>query len=138
MTAVMAESSSDGVGSNTEEIRVIAHQWWYDVVYQNGVHETDTIHVAAKSDTRLKLESADVIHSFWVPQLNGKLDMIPGKTNVLVIHPARTGEFHGQCGEFCGIGHATMTITVISEDSRAHNAWLADQIVPAAEGERTE
>jgi cytochrome c oxidase subunit 2 len=119
-------------------IEVIGHQWWWEVNYldakQNHVARTaNEMHIPAGEPVRLLLKSADVIHSFWVPNLNGKTDLIPGKTNTSWIEADKPGVFRGQCGEFCGRQHARMAFTVHSRPAAEFQQWLAHQREPARE-----
>jgi cytochrome c oxidase subunit 2 len=89
------------------------------------------IHVPVGTQVRITLESTDVIHSFWVPALAGKVDMIPGHVNHLTIRADDPGTYRGQCAELCGIQHANMAFLVIAQPMGAYRAWLADQSEPA-------
>ena len=114
-------------------IDVVGHQWWWEVSYPNqGAVTANEIHIPVGEPVELKLTSDDVIHSFWVPELSDKLDMIPGKTNTLWLQADRAGEFRGQCAEFCGVGHALMAFIVIAQPPDQYNAWLAHQAADAA------
>lgn len=106
------------------QVRVTAHQWWWQIDYPSGeAHEIavsiqNELHIPAGAPVHLYLTSADVIHSFWVPRLAGKLDMIPGRTNELRIQADEPGVYHGLCAEFCGLAHASMQfeVHVLSRD----------------------
>lgn len=120
------------------EVNVIGHQWWWEIQYldpqaSNIATTANELHVPAGRPVRIHLESRDVIHSFWVPSLHGKTDLIPGKRNTIVIQADHPGVHRGQCAEFCGAAHAKMGILVIAEDEAAFQAWLAHQRAPAAE-----
>jgi cytochrome c oxidase subunit 2 len=107
-------------------IEVTAHQWWYEVRYPgSGVVLQDELRIPAGRPVLLRLQSADVIHSFWVPRLAGKMDMIPGRTNELVLEATRPGRYFGQCAEFCGLWHARMHFEVVAEEPAAFERWLA-------------
>jgi cytochrome c oxidase subunit 2 len=80
---------------------------------------------------RIELSSEDVIHSFWIPQLAGKMDAIPGRTNVLWLQADKPGVYRGQCGEFCGAQHARMAMVVIADTPQAYAAWRTGQLRPA-------
>lgn len=119
-------------------IRVTGHQWWWEVRYENAepsrtVTTANEIHVPAGQPVRLVLRSGDVIHSFWVPALHGKLDLIPGVENVLTLQADKPGTYRGQCAEFCGIQHAHMALLVIAQPRQEFDAWLNAQLEPAAE-----
>jgi cytochrome c oxidase subunit 2 len=114
------------------EIHVTGHQWWWDVEYPDaGVRTANEIHVPTGTDIRFVLESADVIHSFWIPQAGPKRDMIPGQTNTLYLSFDRAGTFRGVCAEFCGVEHARMQMLIVAEDPADFDAWLAEQARPA-------
>lgn len=119
------------------EVRVTGHQWWWRVQYRDPssggwIETANELHLPQGQTVRLVLGAADVIHSFWVPNVAGKLDMIPGRTNVLDVTARRPGWFRGQCAEFCGLQHAHMALSVKVESPAAFRAWLAAQAAPAA------
>jgi cytochrome c oxidase subunit 2 len=91
------------------------------------------LHLPVGGVVDLTLTTADVIHSFWVPALAGKVDMIPGHRNRLVMHPSREGIYRGQCAEYCGDQHARMALEVVVQSPQAFGAWLAREATPAAE-----
>jgi cytochrome c oxidase subunit 2 len=118
-------------------VKVTGHQWWWEIEYTNSELQSHLItanelHVPVGVPVRLLLTSADVIHSFWVPELNGKLDLIPGDTNDLRLTATTPGAFRGQCAEYCGLQHAHMGIVVVAESPQAFRAWWRDQLAPAA------
>jgi cytochrome c oxidase subunit 2 len=107
-------------------IEVTAHQWRYEVRYpEHGVTVEDEMRIPVGVTVRLRVTSADVIHSFWVPRLAGKLDMIPGRTNELWIQADEPGVYPAVCSEFCGLWHARMRMDVTAEDPRDFERWLA-------------
>lgn len=109
-------------------VRLVGHMFWWEVHYpDHGVVTANEIHVPAGQATQLELESADVIHSFWIPALHGKLDMIPGRTNIFWVQPDRPGIFRGQCAEFCGTQHALMGLMVVAEPPDEFDAWIETQ-----------
>ena len=119
-------------------IRVTGHQWWWELDYQLATLDqhfkaANEIHIPVGQPVRLVVTSADVIHSFWVPQLQGKIDMIPGDTNVLRLQARQPGTYTGQCAEFCGAQHAKMGFTVVADDSATFAGWLRSQL---ADGEQ--
>jgi cytochrome c oxidase subunit 2 len=119
------------------EVRVTGHQWWWRVQYRGPasggwIETANEIHLPQGQTVRLVLGAADVIHSFWVPNVAGKLDMIPGRINVLDATARQPGWFRGQCAEFCGLQHAHMALAVKVESPAAFRAWLARQAAPAA------
>ena len=125
-------------------VTVVGHQWWWEIRYPSlGVVTANELHVPVSEPehprpTFLRLESADVAHSFWVPQLAGKTDLIPNHPNSMWIQPSVEGTFLGNCAEFCGLQHANMLLRVIVEPPDAFAEWIAHQrAVPAhGEGER--
>lgn len=117
-------------------VEVRAHQWWWELTYLDGdasdrVVTANELHIPVGRPVKLLLESADVIHTFWVPSLAGKRDMIPGSTNELVIEANETGIFRGQCNEFCGAQHTLMAFHVVAEPAEMFDRWLAGQREPA-------
>jgi cytochrome c oxidase subunit 2 len=117
----LTRNLSDPVRGDEMRVRVTGEMWWWRVAYLgpdgNAVlHDANELHIPAGKPVVLELESADVIHSFWVPQLSGKLDMIPGRRNLMKIQADRPGRFGGQCAEYCGGPHALMGFAVIAHD----------------------
>jgi len=107
------------------EIDVTGRQWFWDIEYPaQHVRTANEIHVPVGEMVTLKVASADVVHSLWVPELNRKMDMIPGQRNVLRIRAQRTGVFRGQCAEFCGLQHAHMALYVVAQPPDAFQRWL--------------
>jgi cytochrome c oxidase subunit 2 len=112
---------------------VTAHQWWWEVRYLDPVAgrvftTANEIHIPTGQPVRVILSSPDVIHSFWVPKLAGKMDVIPGVTNVTWIQAATPGRYRGQCAEFCGLQHARMAFFVTADSPAAFNAWRDGQL----------
>ena len=121
-------------GQHSDEIAITVkgEQWWWRVKYANSdpalAFETaNEIHIPVGINVRLRLESADVIHSFWVPSLAGKQDLVPGRNNTLFIRAERPGVYRGQCAEFCGLQHSHMAVLVIADDEAAYRHWLTVQ-----------
>jgi len=118
-------------------VRVVGHQWWWEFQYlDHNVTTANELHVPLSTDgtprpVYLDLESADVIHSFWVPQLAGKTDLFPGRVNHMWFQPNRAGWFIGQCAEYCGTQHAHMWLRVKSESEDEFQKWVAQQQKPA-------
>jgi cytochrome c oxidase subunit II len=116
------------------DIEVIGHKFWWEVRYPDaGVVTANEIHIPAGVPIRLTLRTEDVIHSVWVPQLAGKIDMIPGETTQLVLDADEPGEYRGHCAEFCGLQHALMRFLVIAQEPDEFEGWLESQAEPAAE-----
>ena len=109
-------------------IEVTGHMWWWQVDYpEQGIALQNVLHIPVDYPVDIHVRSADVIHAFWVPRLAGKLDAIPGRTNVLRIEASQTGEFHGQCAEFCGVGHSHMHFRVIAHEADSFADWIEEQ-----------
>jgi cytochrome c oxidase subunit II len=107
-------------------IRVIGHMWWWEVRYpEQRIVTANEIHIPAGQPVRLELTSADVIHSFWVPRLHGKRDLIPGLTTVFWIQADQPGVYRGQCAEYCGTQHANMAFHVVALPKEQFDTWLA-------------
>ena len=116
----------------TLTIEVIGHQFWWELRYPDqGFITANELVIPVGQPVELRLSTADVIHSFWVPQLNGKVDMIPGQSNTLIIEAETPGEYRGQCAEFCGRQHALMALVVIAEPADRFEAWAEAQSRPA-------
>lgn len=106
-------------------VEVIGHQWWWEVRYpEAGVVDANEIHVPAGRPVRLLLGSADVIHSFWAPGLQGKMDLVPGRVNELWIEVDDVGVHSAKCAEFCGTQHANMRLLVVAEPQAEFGEWL--------------
>jgi cytochrome c oxidase subunit 2 len=118
-------------GTGLLRIHVIGKQWWWEVRYEHGdgpgVLLANELHIPVGRPVEILLGSSDVIHSFWVPALAGKVDMIPGRTTRLVVQADRAGTYRGQCAEYCGAQHALMAFYVVAEPAEGFRAWLAHQ-----------
>lgn len=107
-------------------IEVVGHQFWWEVRYpQHGITTANEIRMPAGESVRFLLTAPDVIHSFWVPQLHGKMDMIPGRQNTLWLQADEPGSFRGQCAEYCGMAHALMAFWVVAQPRDEFDGWLA-------------
>jgi cytochrome c oxidase subunit 2 len=107
-------------------IQVVGKQWLWEVKYpDHGVTMTGEMYVPVNTDIRIELTAEDVIHSFWVPQLGGKKDAVPGYLNVTWFKADRLGTFHGHCAEFCGLGHSNMPLQVKVVDQQSFDTWLS-------------
>jgi cytochrome c oxidase subunit 2 len=118
-------------------IGVTGHMWWWEVRYRDPasgaeVVTANEIRIPVGRPVYFGLGSADVIHSFWVPSLGGKMDMLPGRVQHLLLQADRPGIWRGQCAEYCGEQHARMALHVVAEAPEAFDAWLAAQARPAA------
>lgn len=117
-------------------IRVTGHQWWWEVQYQdpipaNIVTAANEVHLPVGRPVRVELRSHDVIHSFWIPNLHGKSDMIPGHPTETWLRADRAGTYWGECAEFCGHQHANMRFLVVVEPQDEFDEWLKAQRQPA-------
>lgn len=109
-------------------VRVVGHQWWWELEYpDHGFVTANELHLPLGQVAFLTLESEDVIHSFWLPQLSGKLDVIPNRTNTMWIEPQKTGMFVGQCAEYCGTQHANMLLRVFVHTPEDFERWVREQ-----------
>jgi cytochrome c oxidase subunit II len=118
-------------------LEVTAHQWWWEARYLDPVAgrvftTANEIHIPIGQPVQIVLSSPDVIHSFWVPKLAGKMDVIPGVTNVTWIQASAPGRYSGQCAEFCGLQHARMAFFVTAENPADFNAWRDRQLASPA------
>jgi cytochrome c oxidase subunit 2 len=129
LRAIPAETPSEGV-----VIEVIGHQWWWEVVYPDrDITLKDEIRIPAGQPVQVRLSSTDVIHSFWVPELHGKFDLIPGRTHAFILQADQAGEYRGQCAEFCGRRHALMTFIVVAMPPEEFTAWFDSHLQPAVD-----
>jgi cytochrome c oxidase subunit 2 len=129
-------AAASASASDVLRIHVIGHQWWWEVRYQQPgstqqIVLANEIHLPIGRPAELVLSSGDVIHSFWVPALAGKVDMIPGRTTRLHLRSAATGRFRALCAEYCGAQHALMAMLVIVQPQDEFAAWLTRQAQPA-------
>lgn len=122
---------------NTFSIEVVGEQWWWRVIYLrpdgSSIASANEIRIPVGVPVAFKLKAADVIHSFWVPSLGGKVDMIPGRTTELRLTAQRPGVYRGQCAEYCGGPHALMALEVVAMPAPDHATWLERAATPAAE-----
>lgn len=117
-------------------IEVIGHQWWWEVRYIDPIpgrrfETANEVRIPVGEPVRVQLRSQDVIHSFWVPNLAGKTDLIPGRTNTMWIRADEAGIYRGQCAQFCGLQHANMALMVVAEPPAEYAAWAERQLQPA-------
>ena len=121
------------------EVTIVGNQWWWEIRYPKlGIVTANELHVpvsdvASPAPTFITLESTDVIHSFWVPQLAGKMDVIPNKTNRMWIEPRTPGTYVGQCAEYCGVQHGLMLLAVVVHSREEFERWVAAQRAPAVD-----
>jgi cytochrome c oxidase subunit 2 len=130
---VIRTTEAPAKGATRLTVQVIGHQWWWEVRYpQFRAVTANEIHIPVRTPVRLEVRTADVIHSFWVPELNRKIDTMPGKTNVIELNADRAGRYRGQCAEFCGLQHANMSMYVFAEPPGSFRRWVTVQARPAA------
>ena len=115
------------------EVRITGHQWWWEIGYPDmQVDTANEVHIPAGVPISLIVTSDDVIHSFWVPQVAGKVDVIPGRTNTMTIQVDAPGVYRGMCSEFCGLQHARMHLFLVAMPPAEFDAWIAQQRTPPA------
>src|SRR5689334_9662402 len=128
--SVLTNRTMDALqASNAVTVGIIGHQWWWEIEYEDAIPSrrvvtANELHIPVNRPVVVKVTSRDVIHSFWVPNLQGKRDLIPGYTTALWVQADRAGVFRGQCAEFCGMQHAHMALEVIAQPEDEFNAWL--------------
>ena len=122
-------------GADTVHVTVSGEQWWWRVRYAGAapVESANEIRIPVGRPVRFTLQSPDVIHSFWIPSLGGKVDMIPGRSTSLRLTAERPGIYRGQCAEYCGGPHALMAFRVVAMPAAEYDAWLAREASPAQE-----
>jgi cytochrome c oxidase subunit II len=118
-----AVASSDAL-----RVEIVGHQFWYEIRYPDeGIVTANELHIPVGREVSLELRSGDVVHSFWVPELGGKVDMLPERTNTLILSADEPGEYPSRCAEFCGIQHARMGMLVVASEAEEFDAWVAEQ-----------
>jgi cytochrome c oxidase subunit 2 len=117
--------------SQAPDLTITGHQWWWDARYPNGALAVSEIHIPARRRLLVRIESSDVIHDFWVPQLARKMDAVPGRAAHIWLQADTPGTYQGLCSEFCGAQHARMHFLVIAEPDADYSAWLQRQSQPA-------
>jgi len=123
-------------GKSTVEIEVTAHRWWWEIRYHDPVQSrgfvtANELHIPLNEPVKITLNSVDVIHSFWVPNITGKRDIIPGRTEEIMVQADREGSWIGRCAEFCGLQHAKMAFRVVVEPRARFDAWRDAQARPS-------
>ena len=129
---VIKKTEAPKAATTALTVEVIGHQWFWEVRYAGTTAVTaNEIHIPAQTRVNLIGKTADVIHSFWVPQLNRKIDMLPGRTNRVLLYADKPGRYRGTCSEFCGLQHAHMGTYVFADPPDTFRAWLAHMAQPA-------
>jgi cytochrome c oxidase subunit 2 len=142
--ATVFDLAKKPTGADVVHVTVSARQWWWQFTYtdkDNGVVTANELHIPVNQPVYLSLQGPPkctspgcynngVIHSFWIPELNGKKDVVPGRTQFLTIEASRTGVFLGQCAEYCGLSHADMRMRVVAQTRADYDAWVQSQNNP--------
>src|SRR5919199_1352888 len=129
---VIRSTAAPSPRSTSMTVKVIGHQWWWELRYANAKAVTaNELHIPTKTRVNVEGTTADVIHSFWLPELNRKIDLIPGRTNRVLLYADRPGTYPGMCSEFCGLQHANMEVIVIAQPRAQFQKWLSAQSAPA-------
>ncbi len=136
LISYVAQQQVFGAREAAVEIEIVGRQWWWQLRYTDpdpskNFVTANELHVPVGETVRLNLKSADVIHSFWVPSLMGKADLVPGRDNSLTFTARKVGVYSGQCAEFCGMQHSHMGIRVFVESPEDYEAWKEEQIAAA-------
>jgi cytochrome c oxidase subunit 2 len=123
-------------GDDALKIQLTAHQWWWEARYDDPepariFSTANELTIPVGRPVEITLASDDVIHSFWVPNLHGKKDLIPGRTDTLTLRAERAGVYRGQCAEFCGVQHARMALLLTAVEPQAYERWAQQQRMPA-------
>ncbi|RLQ96730.1 cytochrome c oxidase subunit II [Falsibacillus albus] len=139
-TYKLSKATAPKQWKDTLMIKVTAHQFWWEFEYpEEGVKTSDVVHIPANRDVVFVITSKDTIHSLWIPQLGGKMDAVPGKTNRLWIKADNTGTYEGKCAELCGAGHAYMLFQVKADSQADFDKWMGQmkqEEVPSTEKEK--
>jgi cytochrome c oxidase subunit 2 len=127
-TIASATNLTPAPGQPSMNVKVVGHQWWWEFDYPTqGIVTADELHIPVGTRIDLDIESADVIHSFWVPRLGGKVQAIPNQHNSSWIEADQIGTYHAQCYQLCGLSHANMRFIVVVQSQADFNAWVKDQ-----------
>ena len=130
---LMDETDAPASTRTSMRIEVVGRQWWWEVRYPGTAAVTaNEIHIPARTRVTIEAVTGDVIHSFWVPQLNRKIDMVPGRRNRIELYASKPGRYRGQCAEFCGVQHAHMAMYVFADEPDRFTEWLRREAAPAA------
>jgi cytochrome c oxidase subunit 2 len=119
---------------DTMVVEITGHQWWWQVRYPDAqVTTANEIHIPVRQPVEIRETSTDVIHSLWIPQLNGKMDLFPDRQTSMMIQASQPGTYRGECAEFCGVQHARMELVVVADPPDQFAAWLnAQKVIPLA------
>jgi cytochrome c oxidase subunit 2 len=132
LTVRTMERIPNVASEGTLRIEVVGHRWWWEIRYpQHGIVTANEVHLPVGRPVEFRVTSADVIHSFWIPELGGKIDLIPEDVNTLVLQADEPGVHRSQCAEFCGLQHAKMRLLAIAEPAERFDQWLERERQPA-------
>jgi cytochrome c oxidase subunit II len=132
---VIRSTAAPSPSTTAMTVRVVGHQWFWEIRYPGTQAVTaDELHIPTRTRVNVEGTTADVIHSLWVPELNRKIDLIPGRTNRVLLDADRAGTYEGECAEFCGLQHAHMILIVIAQPRAEFDAWLRNMEAPARVG----
>jgi cytochrome c oxidase subunit 2 len=130
---VGAMNASDPPVDRKPDVTIVGHQWWWEVRYPSGAVTANEVHIPTGKALVFRLESADVTHDFWVPELGRKMDATPGHPTSIWLEADEAGTYVGTCAEYCGVQHAWMRILVVAEPPESFAAWEHHELTPAAE-----
>src|SRR3954468_121739 len=128
--SIYALTDQNTADANPLTIKITGHQWWWQVDYENKAQPSkmmttaNELHIPVGRPVKLTLQSSDVIHSFWVPNMHGKKDLVPGHPTEMWLTATRPGTFRGQCAEFCGLQHAHMRLTFVADTPEQFDQWM--------------
>jgi cytochrome c oxidase subunit 2 len=129
---VIRDTEAPAAGKTALTVRAVGHQWFWEFDYPGTSAVTaDEMHIPARTPVLLVAKTADVIHSFWVPELNRKIDTIPGQRNAIELYADKPGRYRGSCSQYCGLQHAHMSMYLFADPPARYRAWLAAQSRPA-------
>jgi cytochrome c oxidase subunit 2 len=143
MSVITGKKVEGRTSANPVTIQITGHQWWWEVQYPSPqadqtITTANEIHIPVGRPVVILTSSADVIHSFWAPSVNGKRDLIPGYSSAFWIQIDKPGIYPGRCAEFCGLQHAHMGFSIVAEDENTFQQWQAQQLKPAADPSEAE
>lgn len=131
-TSVTSRSVAHIAGAEDLVVEVTGHMFWWEVHYpEHDITTANEIHVPVDRPVRLELHTEDVIHSFWIPRVHGKVDMVPGSDNLMTFTVEQPGRFRGQCAEYCGLAHAQMVTFLVAQEQDDFEEWVAARQQPA-------
>jgi cytochrome c oxidase subunit II len=129
---VIRHTEAPAAAATALTVRAVGHQWYWEFDYDGGRAVTaDEMHIPVRTPVLVQVDTADVIHSFWVPELNRKIDAIPGQKNAVELYADTPGVYRGECLQYCGLQHAHMGFLVFADPPARYRRWLADQERPA-------